>query len=346
MILRRTKKVLARIKMIQRRIKKVLRRTKMIQRRIKKVLRRIKMILARTRNVLRRIEKVLQNIYFSTKSTFFTPLNTIKTGETIMATKKTPAKATAKTKTTPPAKPKTQAKAKAPAKPKAKAKKSASESQAPSPFVPAALIDTSWVLNSAFTDASMLNKKLQEGLPIDQGLTGAERNRLIGVKARNFGFITKSWEIIDARPEFLPPQFSMEDMSTLVNNLNRARDLSTLIEQLQRLVDDYMMTVGSTAFRDALRIYGQLQAMHRAKVPGATEIFKQLQQFFTLRRRRGANQPTEAEMERDFRRVLHGKADGEIFVKNESPRMTEGVHEVVDEVGKRGKRKAKIEVKE
>ena len=227
----------------------------------------------------------------------------------------------------------------------AKAKAPALDPQPLSPSAPAPATDESWVLNSAFHDIAMANGKLQEGLPIDQSLTGTERMRLIGVRARNYGFITKTWEVANARPDFLPPKFSMANMSTLVDNLNRARDLSTLIQQLQRLVDDYMMTVGTQAYRDALQIYGQLRAMARAKVPGANEIFQQLRQFFTLRRRR-PGEPTLHELERDFHSLLHKHADGEMIIKNESPHTTGGVHEVVDEVHKHGRHGAEIKVEE
>jgi hypothetical protein len=38
------------------------------------------------------------------------------------------------------------------------------------------------------------------------------------------------------------------------------------------------------------------------------------------------------ELERDIKRLIHGKADGEIVIKNESPHISRGVHEVVDNV--------------
>jgi hypothetical protein len=36
----------------------------------------------------------------------------------------------------------------------------------------------------------------------------------------------------------------------------------------------------------------------------------------------------------DFKRLIHGKADGEIIIKNEAPHITEGVHKVIDNVHK------------
>ena len=42
--------------------------------------------------------------------------------------------------------------------------------------------------------------------------------------------------------------------------------------------------------------------------------------------------PTEKELERDVKRLVRGKADGEIVVRNESPHESGGIHEVVDNV--------------
>ena len=45
-----------------------------------------------------------------------------------------------------------------------------------------------------------------------------------------------------------------------------------------------------------------------------------------------ADEPTQKQLERDAKRLLHGHADGRIVIENESPHLTEGVHEVIDDV--------------
>ena len=64
-------------------------------------------------------------------------------------------------------------------------------------------------------------------------------------------------------------------------------------------------------------------------------MFQAFRNFFNRRRRSGENgeaAPTEHELEMDFKRLVHGKADGEIVIKNEAPHITEGVHKVIDNV--------------
>jgi hypothetical protein len=70
-------------------------------------------------------------------------------------------------------------------------------------------------------------------------------------------------------------------------------------------------------------------------VPGAEPLFQALRNFFNRRRRAGEGgpaEPTEHELELDFKRLIHGKADGEIIIKNETSYLMEGVYKVIDNV--------------
>jgi hypothetical protein len=58
-------------------------------------------------------------------------------------------------------------------------------------------------------------------------------------------------------------------------------------------------------------------------------------------RKRGRDKPTEKELIRDAGKLLHGKADGEIVIKNESPHVTIGKRKIIDSV-----RKGKTKIKE
>jgi hypothetical protein len=106
-----------------------------------------------------------------------------------------------------------------------------------------------------------------------------------------------------------------------------------VLQQFQQLAAGAFMQQADVCYREALRVYGSLREQARARVPGAEPLFQALMTFFRRRRRQGA-EPTEHELELDFKRLVHGKADGEIIIKNESPKMTEGVHKVVDDVHK------------
>ena len=140
-------------------------------------------------------------------------------------------------------------------------------------------------------------------------------------------------------------------MGKTMSILENARQLTLLQEQYLKLTDDYLLMTCDTAYREALRIYGSLREQSHSRVPGASALFQELRQFFTLRRRR-PNEPeptehklTEHELQRDFNRLMHGNADGQMYVKHESPHVVGGVHEVVDDVHQhRGSGMLEVEV--
>ena len=201
-------------------------------------------------------------------------------------------------------------------------------------------------VKKAFDEIHVATWHLQQALPGNLDLTPQQRQRLLGVQAKKLGFIVKALEIVDARPFFAPPHLSIPDLMRLQANLEEVRKLLAMVDQLRRYLDDYLLSGNDTLYRGALAIYGQLQAQARMRVLGAQDLFNILRKFFNRRRRPGETEPTERELEREFHSILHGKADGEMIIKNEAPHMTGGVHEVVENVRKRGKRGAEIKVKE
>jgi hypothetical protein len=168
---------------------------------------------------------------------------------------------------------------------------------------------------------------------IDTAMTGRDRMRLFGVKSRKYGFINKAWDIARDNPNFLPPNFAVKEMQEHMRIFEQVRQLTLVLEQFQHLATDYLMLTSDNAYRDALRVYGSLREQNRGRVPGAEALFRELLQFFTLHRRgRQGAEPTEHELERDFRSLIHGHKDGEIIVKNESPKVTGGERTVIDSV--------------
>ena len=169
---------------------------------------------------------------------------------------------------------------------------------------------------------------------VDSNLSGKERRRLIGVKSRNYGFINKAWDIARDNPQFVPPNFSMADMGVNIRVFEQVRQLTIVLEQFQHLATDYLLLTSDTAYRDALRVYGSLREQSRAKVAGATALFDELQQYFTLHRGRrpGDEKPTEHELERDLRSLIHGHKDGEIIIRSETPHISGGERTVIDNV--------------
>ena len=193
-------------------------------------------------------------------------------------------------------------------------------------------------LADAISDVEKNIRTLRATLDLGEDMTGRQRQRLYGVKARNLGFIIRAAEVAREFPGFMPGNFSPDDLTENLAILERAQQLVVAAEQLRTLAHDFALKTGDLAYRGGLRVYGSLESQARLHVQGAAAPFEELSSFFS-RRRKNSNEaePTQHELELDARRLLHGRADGEMIIKHESPHKTGGVHEVVDDVHRHGR---------
>jgi hypothetical protein len=129
----------------------------------------------------------------------------------------------------------------------------------------------------------------------------------------------------------LPAHFDVDALNANLRQLEDLRQLMLTLQQFLQLVTNAFMQKADFCYRDALRIYASLQEQTRNRIPGAEPLFEALRTFFR-RRRMESDEPTEMELERDIKRLIHGKADGEIIIDNESPHITGGFHKVIDNV--------------
>jgi len=190
---------------------------------------------------------------------------------------------------------------------------------------PSPLENLQTILNNAIT-------LLQANSP-DVALSEAERRRLLGSGVRRYGFIDKVSDFAVANPEFIPPYMNEADLKDAIRQIELLRDISATLQQLLRITNDDLLVAGDEAYRIALMYYNSVKEAANRRVPGAEAIFRILRAFFS-RPRRAKEEPTEMEVERDLKALLHGKKEGEIIVKNENPVTSGGVHEVIDEVHK------------
>jgi hypothetical protein len=169
---------------------------------------------------------------------------------------------------------------------------------------------------------------------IGGSLTGTDRRRLIGVGVRNNGFIDKAFDIAIENPQFMPAHFNVATLTANMHDIEDLRQLMWTLQQFTQAVSNALLVHSDSAYRDALRIYDSLEEQSRNRVDGAEPLFRALRTFFSRRRKPANEEPTEMEIERDVKRLIHGKADGEIAIKNERPNMLGGLHEVIDNVHK------------
>ena len=171
---------------------------------------------------------------------------------------------------------------------------------------------------------------------VEHALSTVERLRKRGAGIRRYGFIDKTSDVATDNLQFAPRMFDVEALKDDLRYIEQLRNLILLVNKFSRALNDILLMRGDDAFAKALLYYNSVRELARRRVPGAETVFRVLQPFFR-QPRRPSEKPTEPEVERDVRALLHGKKDGKIVIENERPHLVGGKHVVVDEMGKQGK---------
>ena len=194
----------------------------------------------------------------------------------------------------------------------------------------ASLQITAQRLQLATEEAVTLRNELLQWRPGETELSVSERARLHGTGVRRFGFISKVTEMMIVNSEFIPSFLNREQLVRQLEYFEAVRNLNVVMQQVTRLNADVMLILGDSIFRMALMYYGAVRDAANRGAPGARELFRILQQFFR-RGRRTDDEPTEEEVFKHIRSLLHKHREGEIVVKNEGDRVIHGKSLVIDD---------------
>jgi hypothetical protein len=203
-------------------------------------------------------------------------------------------------------------------------------------------LDTIAVEVLRFLEYKMEFSMTAEELTAD--LTGRQRLRLYGAGVKNYGFIENAFVIAQKNPSYAPQFLSLENFSDRLNNFKNMRQLVFELQGYLQTAENIALLESDALYRMALRVYGNLQRLNNDRVQGANVLFNALRKFFR-RSKWNDGEPTQEELERDFRKVLHGEASGEVMVAIETPKLKAGKRKVIDRVRK-GKRAVKVAVAE
>ena len=163
-----------------------------------------------------------------------------------------------------------------------------------------------------------------------RGLSVADRRSLRGAGVSRYGFIDKVSDIAEVNTMFTPPFYNSAVMKDRLRKIELLRNISVAFQQMQRLTDDQLLIESDAAYQLALGFYNTVREASHRRQAGAQTVFKMLRPFFRRKPRHNA-EPTQAEVERDVRALLHGRKDGKVIVENERPHLVKGKHVVIDE---------------
>lgn len=101
---------------------------------------------------------------------------------------------------------------------------------------------------------------IREKLPFLIDLSPDERRTLPKMGDRSQGFVTKALEVATQNADILPRSFDVEEMRKDVELLGALSPIMGALAQLQELVEDTFLAVGSEAYTSALLIYQYARA--------------------------------------------------------------------------------------
>ncbi|MDZ8026943.1 MAG: hypothetical protein RMY36_007435 [Nostoc sp. SerVER01] len=131
---------------------------------------------------------------------------------------------------------------------------------------------------------------IKQKLPFLIDLTNEERQALPKMGDKSRAFVSKALEVATQNPEFLPRSFDLEEMRKDVQLFEALYPLLLSLTQLQELLDDTTLAVGSEAFTAALQVYNYAKAS--GHVAGLDAVVAEMGQRFARKSRKAKVQKT------------------------------------------------------
>jgi hypothetical protein len=116
-------------------------------------------------------------------------------------------------------------------------------------------------------------------LPFLIDLNASERKALPKMGDKSRAFVSKALEVATQNPDFLPRSFDLEELRKDVQLVEAMYPIVVALTQLQELVDDTCVAVGSEAYAAALQVYIALRNYIRTVFKGSINTFAKAIKF-------------------------------------------------------------------
>ncbi|MCA1990886.1 MAG: hypothetical protein LDL41_02400 [Coleofasciculus sp. S288] len=131
---------------------------------------------------------------------------------------------------------------------------------------------------------------IREKLPFLMDLTQEQRKSLPKMGDKSRAFVSKTLEVATQNPDFLPRSFDLDEMRRDVELFESLYPILLSLTQLQELVDDTVMAVGSDAYAAALVVYNFAKAS--GKGSGLDAVIDEMGRRFARKSRKVEVQET------------------------------------------------------
>lgn len=127
-------------------------------------------------------------------------------------------------------------------------------------------------------------------LPFLIDLNADERKALPKMGDKSRAFVSKALEVATQNPDFLPRSFDLEELRKDVQLFEAMYPIVMALTQLQELLDDTYVTVGSEAYSAALQVYNYAKASGQGA--GLEAVVDELGQRFARKAKKAKPQPS------------------------------------------------------
>jgi hypothetical protein len=157
-----------------------------------------------------------------------------------------------------------------------------------------------------------------------------DRKRLNSIGVKKQGFVDRAYASAVKNTNFMPPYLTIEKYSGDFTYFNRLRDILELLGQLREYIWNLVIQASDVTYTDTLEYYATVREAAERRIDGAESIHNELEPFFS-KAQSEKEEPTKEELVMDAKALINSKHDGKIVIENVSPKVTGGVHKVVDE---------------
>jgi hypothetical protein len=164
-------------------------------------------------------------------------------------------------------------------------------------------------------------------------LRALDRQRHNGVGLKRLGFIEAAFRLSSKFPQYFPHWLNTAKFQSDLDLFNAIRSLVEVCRSLEEKAWNINVESSDMIYTNALEYYSQVQDAAERRIDSAESLYNELHGFFRGMGPHGTNggAPTQKKTKHDMNALMKGKKDGEIIIRNISPKITGGTHEVIDE---------------
>jgi hypothetical protein len=157
-----------------------------------------------------------------------------------------------------------------------------------------------------------------------------------GAGVRNIGFTEVAYRSAVTHYQFMPPFRPLSQFTEAITDFHNKQTIYQELLQFMNKVQQSMFRSSDAAYHYGLDYYNSIReaARHKGQTTAKAEYDLLSRYFKHAKPAKPGDEPTEAQLERDFHALLHGKKEGELTIKNESAHSVGGKREVKDDVHK------------